>query len=99
MTLIIVVMIQLVWSTRGRQSGDVEDKVVAKPAVYFQVVGRRGECRESSGACKGQETGAGAEFLTEIGAANDDKQNTGKWDCCRISAAPEGQEIHSPCAH
>ena len=28
------------------------------------------------------------DFLTEIGAANDDEQNTGKWDCCGISAAP-----------
>jgi hypothetical protein len=56
----------------------MRDKVVAKPAIYFLVVGPRGECWASLGACKGRETGSNVAFLTKIGDANDDKQNTGE---------------------
>ena len=77
----------------------LEDDWLARASLGTLVVGHRGECRASSGACEGQETGADIGFLTEIGAANDDELNTGEWVCCGISATPEGQEIHCPCAH
>jgi hypothetical protein len=72
----------------------VEDIVVAEPAVYFLVVGRGGECRAKSGACKERETGSDVDFSTKIGNSNDEEYHTGKWGRFGISAAPTKQEIH-----
>jgi hypothetical protein len=55
----------------------VEDKVVAQSSIYFLVVDHRGEHWASSCACEGRDTGSDVDFSTEIGNANDNKQNTG----------------------
>ena len=54
----------------------MEDKVVAQLSIYFLDVDRGGERGASLCACEGQETRSNVDFLTEIGNANDDKQNT-----------------------
>ena len=54
----------------------MEDEVVAQSTIYFLDVDRGGERGASSCTCKGRETGSDVDFSTEIGNANDDKQNT-----------------------
>jgi hypothetical protein len=54
----------------------MEDKVVAQLTIYFLDVDRGCEHSASLWACEGRVTRFDVDFSTEIGNANDGKQNT-----------------------